>query len=254
MKLSKLFYKHKDEIIYILGTGPSAEFFPFQYLRNKIVIGLNNAYQLYPYCKYNLTIHPELIPKDFHRSTNQVWITKHKDWLSKNYPATLDRHIYWFKNNKSIHDYNYLNVEAGETLYVGRGIATGACCLAAKMGARIVVLIGCDMSTIHPKVDSRGNLSDSGGCQIDDTQTNNIYYQSISNKVNFNGLSPEQVTKEYYLSLSEVRRRLEGKLQIMSLSPFSCPEYWKEEYLEYKKEPPPTLEDGSKYTRDLDFE
>jgi len=247
MKVSNLYNKFCGQTIYILGTGPSAKFFPFRLLSGQVVIGLNAAYQLYDRCTFNLTIHPELIPKDFHTTTKQIWITKRKDWLASGYARKIDQCVYWFTNNSDLKDYNNLT-SVDDSLYVGRGIATAALSLTAKMGAYAAVLVGCDMSIVHPKGDSRSNLTHDRGCQIDSIDPHYIYYQSVNKPTQFHGLNPKDVVKEYYLSLREVQKRLPD-LKVLSLIPYCAAEYWKEEYLELEKDLPFQVQDTSKYQR-----
>lgn len=247
MFLKDLYNKYKDKIIYIVGTGPSLRLFPVELLASKITIGLNETFKIVN-CTYNLTIHPELIPRDDYKT---IWITKYKNWLASEYHQRQhSEHIYFFKNNKDIHDYEYLTNMAESVLYVGRGVHTAGVAMAAKMGARAAILVGCDMCVVRRESHSDANLRDSAGCQIDSTKSTDCRtfdYSHVSKTTNFHGLDPEVVTKEYYLSLLAVRARLPN-LKILSLIPYPAAAYWKEDYIA-RTEPLDVVKDTSEYQR-----
>lgn len=183
MNVSELYGKYKGETVYIVGTGPTLKCFPIEFLKDKLTIGLNQAWKSLSFqCTYNLSIHPdECIPKHY-REANQTWITKRKGWLKEKKPD-----IYWFSNNENVKDYKYLT-STDNTLYVGRGIHTAALCLASKMGVSYAVLVGVDMNSV------RGS------------------HHVTDQSVRFHGLPPKEVYKEYYLNAVEVRNRLSIKI------------------------------------------
>ncbi len=199
MDISDLWDKHKGKTIYILGTGPSVRCYSNLdlILKDKIVIGLNEAFKYFD-CKYNITIHPNLIPDDCKSLTRKVpsgWIIKPKG--KYHYVETEDVRFYVFQNNKDVHDYSYVSKVKGH-LYVGRGIQTAAMVLAAQMGASLIVLIGCDFAQLGP--DHHGH------------QTH----------IEFHGLSAEEVYQEYYQNTSIVRSKLKDiyGIEVISLQPF----------------------------------
>ena len=203
--LEKLRKKHEGDTIYIVGTGPSLRFYPPDFFKNKVCIGLNKAWETFNYLNYYLTIHPETIPKNYLAYAHSVWITKKKDWLSKPTTYQLENTV-WFKNNKDVKDFSSINtVLAGagggdrERLYVGRGIHTAAVVLAAATGASAAVLCGIDLSSA-------------------------LGQHSVSNgPTRFNGMPPDGVYDEYYHNLTLVRSYIKNILpsfSIFSLSPY----------------------------------
>jgi hypothetical protein len=101
MQLSAVKDKYKHQTVYIIGTGPSLRVFPVDILEKEITIGLNQAYKSLQFRPtYNLTIHPELIPK----YEPLRWITKRKGQTIKWHESQA----YWFENNVDVLDFSYL--------------------------------------------------------------------------------------------------------------------------------------------------
>src|SRR5688572_652999 len=152
-QLKELRKRHLKEDIYIVGTGPSLRLFPFDYLKSKTVIGLNQAYKHFDKLDYCLTIHPYLIPLEKFE-WNCKWITKVKitdeNWQLHTFRKN-DKDFYIFNNNNNLKNFDYIHPEKrGENdLYVGAGIHTGAMHLAALMGAKNIILVGCDFGSLE---------------------------------------------------------------------------------------------------------
>lgn len=235
MLVSKLYNSITDtrEIAYIVGTGPSLRLFPKQFLKHdfrKTIFGLNYAYK-YIQCTYNITIHPEVIPKTWYDEC-QPWIVKKNKEPKPSEPHDL---IYWFDNNKNIFDYSYLTSK-DDTLYVGRGIQTAALCLAAKMGFKTAILVGCDMCYLGPE--------------------NNRHHHFNDQPIQLHGLSPEEVYTEYYTNTAIVRYKLKKayEMETLSMSPFLGLGHHERDYRrlcgEYDLPSITTGEDISKYNRE----
>jgi len=231
MDISDLWDKHKGKTIYILGTGPSVRCYGNleKILEGQIVIGLNEAFKYNP-CIYNLTIHPDLIPKDLGIGS---WIIKPKG--KYHYVEPEDIRFYVFQNNKDVYDFSYIK-KTIKHLYVGRGIQTGAMVLAAQMGASLIVLIGCDFAQLGPD------------------------HHSHNTHIEFHGLDSQDVYNEYYHNSAICRTKIKDiyKTEIVALQPFLGLGYQDVDYrrlcceLELPSLPPVT--DKSKYKREkLDF-
>ena len=125
---------YKGQPVIIVGTGPTLRLLPKNFfdLVPYPTIGLNQSWKLIK-TTWNLSIHPELIKEN----KELPWITKVKDWIV----GTEDYHF--FKNNKDVKEITTLKARDNR-LYIGRGIHTGAIHLAARMGAGLVLLAGCD--------------------------------------------------------------------------------------------------------------
>jgi hypothetical protein len=192
-ELFGIFDKENGKTVYIIGTGPSLRVFPKDFLTGETCIGLNRAYE-HVECFYNLTIHPELIPRDYVTWYPRTWITKKKNWLTKPKKEQLVL-TYWFDNNKDVKDFRYVT-KGHDCLYVGRGIHTTALVLAARMGAKTAVLVGVDM------LDLAGD------------------HHATSQSVRFHGFPPREVYNEYYANTCILRKMLRQyyKMEILCLS------------------------------------
>lgn len=206
---------HENETIYIVGTGPSTRVFPFSFLEDKITIGLNYAWQLFE-PTYSITIHPETIPFNRKKWKSTKWICKikldNKAWKIHKRQKNI-QHFYNFNSN----DHNVLNfsyIEKGcDKLYVGRGIQTGAVVLAAKMGAKNIILIGCDFCPLdqeHHGSDQHIRLTQYPLCDI---------------------------YKEYYYYTVKVREEVKKiyDAEVLNLSPFIGSNYAEIDYQRLKQ-------------------
>lgn len=208
-EITKLYGKHKDETIYIVGTGPSIRLFDSSFLNDKITIGLNQCWKLFR-TTYSITIHPYLIP-DPPYST--IWITKRKTnckgW-QRHIKLNHVKHFYLFDNNDSVDDITPLeSLTPSRRLYVGRGIQTAAMHLAAILGARWAVLAGVPMGTLG-----------------DD-------HHGIDQHTEFHGIAPDEVYKEYYYYAVKVREELKKyyNIDFLTLTPFLGELYNNEDYM-----------------------
>ena len=210
--------KYKNQTIYIVGTGPSMQVFPIEFLKDKITIGLNQAYK---YCTltYSLTIHPYLIPLDSSK-WNTKWLTKHK-FTDKTYKKHLKlgnyKKFYIFQNNNNaVKNFQFFKPSFSEKgkLYVGRGIQTGAINLAGLMGAKTAILVGCDM------------------CDILDT------HHGHNQHTEFHEYSAKEVYDEYYYYTAKIRKlALEYyNLTILTLTPFLGLKHVEKDYTYLLKE------------------
>lgn len=213
--LIEKFYKiHKQATIYIVGTGPSMRIFPLDFLKDKITIGLNQTYKYFN-PTYSLTVHPYLIPYN-RNEWNTKWLTKSKmvceGWI-KHKKLENHKYFYIFNNNNNPEDFLYFKDLKNFTLYVGRGIQTGAIHLACLMGAKYIVLIGCDM------------------CSLDNE------HHGHKQHTEFHGHSPNNVYNEYYYYTVKCRE-LAKKLfnaEVITLTPFIGLKNIDEDYKHIKK-------------------
>lgn len=142
--------KPPTDTIYIIGTGPSLRLYPLKFFNDKYTIGLNQAYKLLENT-YNLTIHPYLIPVDSTKWTRgSLWITKEKPHDPKygEHKAAGNYKQFVLFNNRDTFS-TFSQGAAQNELYVGRGIQTGAIHLACMLGAKYIILVGCDFSSIN---------------------------------------------------------------------------------------------------------
>lgn len=147
--IKEFFGKHKEETIYVVGTGPSMRVFPLEVFNDKITIGLNQAFKFFK-PTYSITVHPYLIPYD-RAEWNCNWVTKVKptcEGWNKHVEIGNRPYLYLFENNNKATDFSYFRNHNSYKLFVGRGIQSGAIHLAALMGAKYCFLVGCDCCSL----------------------------------------------------------------------------------------------------------
>jgi hypothetical protein len=233
MRIRDLYYRHRGQTIYILGTGPSLRVTPLEILQGAVTIGLNQAWRHHP-CTYNLTVHPELL-QDYEREAAgakrqrgagpAVWLVKQKPPMAS---LTLDDPNYYVF--RTAPDLQTVTLQPDDTLYIGEGVQCTAMDLACRMGARAVVLVGCDACSL-------------GGD-----------FHGHDQHVRWLGQTPEAQYALYRKQTALVRKVLRGRgLPVYTLSPFVGVGHADEDYRrlckEHKLPPLPRPRDVSPYVR-----
>lgn len=213
--VSELYGRHPGADIYVVGTGTSMRVFPASLLDGKITIGLNMAWKNAP-VTYGVTIAPHLnIPElmDGEAAHPEItWVTKREKAKVKLTPeqfAWADGRFYTFDIRHG-HDSGsgdwvtdtgrelaYVRQPTGDLLYQWSSISQTAANLAANMGARNVILVGCDNCSLE------GN------------------HHAHQQHTKWLGEPPDVRYRQYYEGLAEVRAALrERGVNLVSLSPF----------------------------------
>lgn len=215
--VTELYGRHEGEDIYVVGSGASMRVFPADYLRDKVTIGLNMAWRSAP-VRYGLTIGPHLNVPEFIEGEEPrpdiTWITreaKARAVLDDEQFAHADATFYGFSVDAPAPDPAELDLDEppphgrrldwvrhpSENLYVWSSISQTALNLAANMGARTVVLVGCD------------------NCSLNDNHHGHLQHTK------WLGAAPERRYEQYYEGLAEVRAVLrERGVDVVSLTPF----------------------------------
>lgn len=229
MRLSSLKKKYPKSTIYIVGTGPSLRVFPKAYIKDKITIGLNQAWK-HLNCKYSITVHPELVD-EFNEEAGPInktqWVVKQKGSFVN---VSLDNPKYYMFKTVD-RDFSIFTKPVEDHLFIGRGVQQTAMNLAALMGASTIILVGVDMAAV-------------GGD-----------HHGHDQHVRFHGLPPDQCYSEYreYTAKARVELTKMG-ISVLTLSPFLGADSANEDYTRLCKEkglaklPPP--EDTSPYKRE----
>lgn len=229
MRIQDLTNRHSGDTIYVVGTGPSLRCLDLDILAREVTIGLNQAWRhIYP--TYSITVHPELVAEYDASNRSGVWPTT---WVVKKKPpredlTLADPRFYVFNTSYNLTD---VNLRPHDTLYLGEGVQTCAMDLAARMGARHVVLVGCDGGTL-------------GGD-----------YHAHDQHVRWLGMKPADQYKAYRDSTAEVRAALRQRgVSVSVLTPFIGATAAEEDYArlrtELKLPALPAPVDTSPYTRD----
>lgn len=201
----------KTDTVYIVGTGPSLRCLPLDWFADKYTIGLNQAYKHLP-TTLSVTVHPELVVEyravtPPHPQRTQ-WVVKKKPPL-ENLEVT-DPNYYVFRTN---YDIQTVLARPEDTLYLGEGVQTTAMDLAARLGAKTIVLVGCDAKAL-------------GGD-----------YHAHDQHVRWVGRKPADQYKMYRDSAAGVRQALRRfGVAVMTLSPFLGVDAGEEDYLRLRNE------------------
>lgn len=223
--------------VYIVGTGPSLRCFDLAFFRDKVTIGLNQAWKHFN-PTYSITVHPELYQEYKAAKDAEVLVPPKvtKDvslWFVKKKPPMADLElddpsVYVFNTS---YELDTVAKRPNDTLYLGEGVQTCAMDLAGRWGARFIVLVGCD-----------------GGSLDGD-------FHAHDQHVKWLGMKADDQYALYRQSTAEVREVLRGKgVSVMSMTPFIGVNGANEDYARLKAELKlpvlPTPQDKSGYKRD----
>jgi hypothetical protein len=214
-KVSELYGIHPGADIYVIGAGSSLRVFPSGYLADKITVGCNMAWRSAP-MKYGVTIHPDLnIPEFMPGEAPRpeiTWITKHgksKLLLKPEQMEHAEKNFYFFeskaKKNTALafepsdagRVMDWVRRPSGDNLYQWSSISQTAMNLAANMGAKTIILVGCDNGSLF------GN------------------HHAHQQHTRWKGVEPDHRYKQYYDGVAEVRKALrERGVEVVSMTPF----------------------------------
>ncbi len=215
--VSQLYNTHPGADIYVVGTGASLRVFPLSFLENKIAIGLNQAWKLLP-VKYSITIRPELNIPEFMAGEAPregiTWITKFIKFTTPEQKEFAKAHAERFYYFESVPTDNKERLIQGQSslagrnlewvrkptenyLYVWSSISQAAVNLAANMGARNIILVGCDNAAVMNNHHAHGQHT------------------------MWAGNDPQARYQEYYQGLCEIRAVLRQRgITLISATPF----------------------------------
>lgn len=215
--VSALNGRHAGEVVYVVGTGPSMRVFPVELLAGQTMIGCNMAWKLAP-VQYCVTIHPDLnIPEFMDGELPRpeiTWVTKHdkaRRLLTPDQFAQLEERFYYFDSHgrpnrapagepqDSGRMLDWVRRSSGDNLYQWSSIAQTACNLAANMGARAIIAVGCDNAALDSN------------------------HHAHAQHTRWKGAAPEHRYRQYYEGLAEVRAALrERGIPLVSMTPFAA--------------------------------
>ena len=213
--VSELYGRHPESDIYVVGTGTSLRVFPTAFFEGKITIGLNSAWRHLP-VTYGLTIHPDHhIPECLEGESPRpeiTWITKERKarrLLGEEAFRYADQHFYTFENegkpntmpagdiSDSGRVTDWLLRPTGDCLYIWTTISQAGMNLAANLGARNVILVGCDNCSL-----------------LENHHAHQQHTRWLS-------AAPDHRYHQYYEGLAEAREYLRRRgVNVFSISPF----------------------------------
>jgi hypothetical protein len=164
--VSELYGRHAGADIYVVGTGTSVRVFPLDFLKGKITIALNQAWKLFDPL-YAITMMPKLNIPEFIEGEQArpaiLWISKPSKVAAQCTPAEIElanTRFYGFENDghasfnslDEISDtgrvLDWVRTPHPDKLYLWTSISQSAMNLAANMGARNIILVGCDNAAL----------------------------------------------------------------------------------------------------------
>ena len=212
--VSDLYDRHAGEDIYVVGSGTSVRVFPSWFLEGKITVGLNMAWKNLP-ARYAITIHPDLNIPEFigaHPRPEITWVVpreKSRSLLTAEQFAYADEHFFGFEYNGKPNTQpanqpgeqgrilDWVRRPSGDSLYVWSSIAQTGVNLAANLGAKNIILVGCDNAALL------GN------------------HHAHSQHTRWKGVAPDHRYAQYYEGMAEVRAALRDRgVNLVSLNPF----------------------------------
>lgn len=213
--ITELYGIHPASDIYVIGTGASLRVFPPDFFEGKITIGLNMAWKTIR-VKYGITIHPELNIPEFMEGQEPrpeiIWATKYEKTKGNTSARDLEyavENFYFFETDGKPNSQRpphvsdagrmpqWLRTATPDKLYLYGSIAGTGVNLAANMGAKNVILVGCDNCALAAN------------------------HHANQQHTRWLGASPKQRYREYFEALSEVRLVLrERGVNVVSVNPF----------------------------------
>ena len=213
--VSELYNQYPGSDIYVVGTGPSLRVFPTSLLENKITIGLNMAWKTLP-VRYGITIHPNLAVPEFIEGETAhpeiTWITKHQKTAAVVESEQLkyaEENFYFFDNygkknlqppgepSDSGRILEWVKKPTDNKLYMWSSISQAGANLAANMGAKNIILVGCD------------------NCALGEN------HHAHKQNAQWVGADPNHRYNQYYEGLSEIRTVLrEREINLVNMNPF----------------------------------
>ncbi len=140
--ITELKNKHKGQDIYVLGAGASMNYIDPKFFDNKITVGVNMMYQIFP-CTYIVKIHNEESQKVIDAEVTLI-ISKLDGGL-RDILNQFNGNYYVFKHMKNMGgSLSITPLEATDSLKVGASTIHSAIHFAYFLGAANIILCGCD--------------------------------------------------------------------------------------------------------------
>lgn len=213
--ISELYNRHQGADIYVVGTGASLRVFPLEFLDDKITIGLNQAWKVLD-TRYAITMMPKLNIPEFISGeiprSQITWITKPSKIKTQCTPGEIshaEANFYGFENDGLVslngldevsdtgRNLDWVRHPHPNKLYLWTSISQSAMNLAANMGARNIILVGCDNAALGEN------------------------HHAHDQHTMWRGEEPKVRYMQYYHGVAEVRGALrERRANVVSLSPF----------------------------------
>jgi len=145
--------RHLGQDIYIIGSGQSLQFYNKDFFNGKITIGVNLTFRFID-VQYVITHHHNRLNECL-ESKKPVFTTLH-DIGQYNKPKTDNPNVITYKHNHNLQRHYDLRTIGTDALPVAGTIVFDAISLAHYMGAKNILLVGCDGVMINKKTNIDG--------------------------------------------------------------------------------------------------
>lgn len=158
MRLRDLRDVYSGQEIYIVGSGPTTNVFPMEFLADRICMSLNDSFKIHP----NITPIALMHHQTYSREGNTIDAPLHSNFSGIKYPVVKgtgkersevvdwnNPYFYFFDWNHDIDRIYEMSKNTDYLYYTPEGCSLHAAMqLAWIMGARTVYTIGCDSMTL----------------------------------------------------------------------------------------------------------
>lgn len=153
--VSELKNIHKNQDIYVIGSGPSLDYINSSFFDDKITIGVNQVFKKIQ-CKYLVRKENSKILESLNTGATVIvseWdsgdIIKGK--RKKNTDITYDHTLYFFQHKENNHTNIDFSVLGTDNIIVSYSTITSAIHMAAYMGAKNIIIVAHDCGTLDGK-------------------------------------------------------------------------------------------------------
>lgn len=161
MRLKDLRDIYSGQEIYIVGSGPTSNIFPMEFLSNKICISLNDSYKIHPSIYPIALMHHHIYAREGNTEDAQF----HPNFSNIKYPVVKgtgktrkeivdwdNPYFYFYDWNHNIDEIYEMSKDTDCLYYTPEGSSLHAALqLAWIMGAKTIYTIGCDSTTLGGK-------------------------------------------------------------------------------------------------------
>lgn len=153
---------HKGEMIFVMASGKSMDYYPRGFFDNLTTIGVNRVAEHFP-CTYTITHHREIIPELLETTTAKILTAKYQRCIPGE--GELNQHILE-QTTRQVYVYDtppqgFINIDWSpwkqeNTLITAGTIVVSALDAARHLGAKIILCCGVDGIDIHGSTNFAG--------------------------------------------------------------------------------------------------
>lgn len=203
LPISNLKDTEKGNDIYIIGSGKSLDYIDPSFFDGKITIGISDVYKRVR-CKYCVTKERQYLERNIEESNSTFIVSHYCNGILGHVTnkVKIDGAHYFFEHNSNDHNL-YLEELDSDRIIVSWATINTALHIAYYLGAKNIILAGCDCGTI----DGESNFKD---------YRNENSAAPPPSKEWYDGWLKE-ISGDMLILANELRRR---DLRVMSLNPF----------------------------------